>query len=510
MRQNRIMEAVYGHQIAAGKSHDYAKAFALKHHEGEVFARHFAVLRERRAAAKRAVDAEAMVPRKPKDFVVSRTLGEGSYSTVFMAREKSTGRDFAMKILDKNHIKKENKVKYVKTEKDVFNACNHPLIVRLFYTMQDAQKLYFVIEYCQNGELLDWIRKLGSFDEECARFYVGEIVLALEHMHAKGIIHRDLKPENILMSAEMHVKVTDFGTSKFLVQEEDDGRANSFVGTAQYVSPELLTDKVACKASDLWALGCILYQLLSGKPPFRGGNAHQTFQLIKALDYEFPPMFPEKGADLVRQLLVLNPAARLGADETGGYAALKAHPFFEGLDWDTLTQQQPPKLEAYLPAMSAEDKNIHETDAADEVLAGIEAAALLREAGVEPTTVPRKGDTEREKLLREQRETSPWQKFMGKEELIVKEGLVDKRRGLFAKRRMLLLTDKPRLVYIDAETMTVKGEIPWSSELHPQYRNMKTFFVHTPKRTYYLDDVERAALTWVDTIQQVVRMQRGK
>eukprot|EP00911_Craspedida_sp_UC1_P001786 UC1_evm1s1362 len=145
-----------------------------------------------------------MVPRKPKDFVVSRTLGEGSYSTVFMAREKSTGRDFAMKILDKNHIKKENKVKYVKTEKDVFNACNHPLIVRLFYTMQDAQKLYFVIEYCQNGELLDWIRKLGSFDEECARFYVGEIVLALEHMHAKGIIHRDLKPENILMSAEMH------------------------------------------------------------------------------------------------------------------------------------------------------------------------------------------------------------------------------------------------------------------------------------------------------------------
>ncbi|EXX77803.1 Pkh1p [Rhizophagus irregularis DAOM 197198w] len=113
-------------------------------------------------------------------------------------------------------------------------------------------------------------------------------------MHSQGVIHRDLKPENILLDEKMHVKVTDFGTAKILEQNaegEEDDRANSFVGTAEYVSPELLKEKAACKSSDFWALGCIIYQLIAGRPPFKGANEYRTFQKIVNLEYSFPDGF---------------------------------------------------------------------------------------------------------------------------------------------------------------------------------------------------------------------------
>jgi len=173
--------------------------------------------------------------RAPHDFDFFETIGEGSYSTVTHAREKSTGKEFAIKILNKKHIIKEKKVKYVNVEKAVLNIIhNHPLIVRLFYTFQDSYSLYFVLDLAKNGDLLGYIRKMGSFDLECTKFYVAEIVTALEYLHKKNIIHRDLKPENILITESMHIKLTDFGTAKIIEKEADNDRANSFVGTGNF------------------------------------------------------------------------------------------------------------------------------------------------------------------------------------------------------------------------------------------------------------------------------------
>lgn len=213
-------------------------------------------------------------PRKkrPEDFKFGKILGEGAFSTVVLAREQSTGKEYATKILEKRHIIKENKVPYVTRERDIMSRLDHPFFVKLYFTFQDEEKLYFGLSYAKNGELLKYIRKQGSFDENCTRFYSAEIVSALEYLHEIGIIHRDLKPENILLSEDMHIRITDFGTAKVLSSDNKKVRANSFVGTAQYVSPELLTDKSACKSSDLWALGCIIYQLVAGLPPFRAGN----------------------------------------------------------------------------------------------------------------------------------------------------------------------------------------------------------------------------------------------
>ena len=313
------------------------------------------------------------VKKGVRDFHFGRALGDGSYSTVLAATDRQNLQEFAIKVLDKGHIIKEKKVKYVNIEKDTLNRLkNHPGVIRLHYTFQDERSLYFVLDICTGGELLGVLKKLTTFDEECTRFYGAQILDTIDYMHSRGVIHRDLKPENVLLDDQMHVKVTDFGTAKILklpkpkqegangldmpttqdpLEGSDENRANSFVGTAEYVSPELLTEKNACKASDLWAFGCIIYQLLAGRPPFKANNEYQTFQKIVALDYQFPQGFPPLARDLVERLLVLDPARRLSIDH------IKNHEFFDGITWGRgLWKQKAPRLKSYIPHSSESAK----------------------------------------------------------------------------------------------------------------------------------------------------------
>ncbi|XP_077305228.1 3-phosphoinositide-dependent protein kinase 1 [Lithobates pipiens] len=471
-------------------------------------------------------------PRKkrPQDFKFGKILGEGSFSTVVLAKEVTTGREFAIKILQKRHIVKENKVPYVTRERDVMSRLDHPFFVKLYFTFQDVDKLYFGLSYAKNGELLKYIRKIGSFDETCTRFYTAEMVCALEYLHDKGIIHRDLKPENILLSEDMHIQITDFGTAKVLSSDTRQARANSFVGTAQYVSPELLTEKSACKSSDLWALGCIVYQLVAGLPPFRAGNEYLIFQKIIKLEYDFPEKFFPRAKDLVEKLLVQDPIKRLGCEELGGFGPLKAHSFFDGITWQDLHLQTPPKLTAYLPAMAEDDEEFYGNY--DDLLSqfgNMQVALSVSPQTLvtpEPIQPKRSGsnieqyihdidnnsfeldlqfsEEEKRLLLEKQAGGNQWHQFV-ENNLILKMGPVDKRKGLFARRRQLLLTEGPHLYYVDPVNKVLKGEIPWSQELRPEAKNFKTFFVHTPNRTYYLMDPSGNAHKWCKKIQEVWR-----
>lgn len=466
--------------------------------------------------------SQPLKKKRPEDFKFGKILGEGSFSTVYVVREISTGKEYAMKVLEKRHMIREKKVQYVSREKEVLSKLNHPFFVRLYFTFQDKEKLYFGLSYAKKGELLPYIIKLGSFDLNCTRFYSAEVVLALEHLHGLGIIHRDLKPENILLDADMHIKITDFGTAKILSGPDvnEKGR-NSFVGTAQYVSPELLTDKRANKSSDLWALGCIIYQLLSGLPPFRASNEYQIFKKIIALDFEFPTGFPEVPKGLVQSILVLDPTKRRGCEECGGFPSLKSHEFYEEIDWENLPTTKPPALLPYLPStctdreglrskfrVSLHDSDNEEFDEFDE--------KLLQRVGLSDDdsnsnarmNILNLTDSEREERLAKQEKESPWHQFV-ENNLILKTGVVDKRKGLFPRRRQLILTEGPRLYYVDAAAMVLKGEIPWTKDLRPEAKNFEVFFVHTPKRIYYLEDHTGYAMEWVKKIEEVHRAYFG-
>lgn len=295
------------------------------------------------------------VKKGVRDFTFGQILGEGSYSTVFMATDRQSLKEYAIKVLEKKHIIKEKKIKYVNIEKNTLNRLtDHPGIVRLYYTFQDETSLYYVLDLCKGGELLGVLKRTGTFDEECTRFYGAQILDAIEYMHSRGVIHRDLKPENVLLDDNMHVKITDFGTAKLLsdpsrplpeeASSSEESRAASFVGTAEYVSPELLTDKTAGKASDIWAYGCIIYQLLAGRPPFKAGTEYLTFQKIVGLEYDFPSGFPAAARDLVERCLVLDPQRRLTVEH------IKNHEFFDGQRFGkALWRMKAPRLRPYVP-----------------------------------------------------------------------------------------------------------------------------------------------------------------
>uniref|UniRef100_A0AAZ3RE54 3-phosphoinositide-dependent protein kinase 1 n=1 Tax=Oncorhynchus tshawytscha TaxID=74940 RepID=A0AAZ3RE54_ONCTS len=421
---------------------------------------------------------QAPQPRKkrPEDFKFGKILGEGSFSTVVLARERATAKEYAIKILEKRYIMKENKAQYVKRERDVMSNLDHPFFVKLYFTFQDDEKLYFGLSYAKNGELLKYIRKIGSFDETCTRFYSAEIVCALEYLHEKGIIHRDLKPENILLSEDMHIQITDFGTAK--------------------------------------------------------QNEYLIFQKIIKLEYEFPEKFFPKAKDLVEQLLSLDPSKRIGCEDMGGYEPLRGHPFFETISWGDLHVQTPPKLTPYLPAMSEDDEDCYGNY--DDLLSQFSSMQVAQSSSSHslstPETIPPApqrsssnieqyihdldnnsfeldllfSEEEKQLLLEKQTSRNPWHQFV-ENNLILKMGPVDKRKGLFARRRQLLLTEGPHLYYVDPVNKVLKGEIPWSPELRPEAKNFKTFFVHTPNRTYYLMDPSGNADKWCKKIQEVWR-----
>ncbi|KAG7881716.1 hypothetical protein KL905_000798 [Ogataea polymorpha] len=307
--------------------------------------------------------------RSAIDFQFGECIGEGSYSKVYRGVSIHNHRTYAIKILSKSHIHRENKRKYVNIEKDTLNILGkHPGIVTLYYTFQDEKSLYFVIDFAKNGELLSLIRKMGSLSETLSKYYFVQLIDAVEFIHSKGIIHRDLKPENVLLNHEWKLMITDFGAAKILSQEEmANGRSmqpideagremsnqtsnGSFVGTAEYVSPELLKYNICGFECDLWALGCILYQFIVGRPPFKGQTEYLTFEKIISLDYSFPKNYfvPPQVEQVIRSLLVVEPEKRCNIED------LKRQPWLENIDWnnkDFIWRTKVPKLEAYNPRL---------------------------------------------------------------------------------------------------------------------------------------------------------------
>ncbi|KAF8891705.1 kinase-like domain-containing protein [Infundibulicybe gibba] len=318
------------------------------------------------------------IPVTVEDFKFGATLGEGSYSIVKRGTYLRTGQQYAIKVLDKNHLMRKKKMQTALAEKNalVRLAAGHPGVVRLYFAFQDEWSLYFVIDLAKNGEMQSLLSRMGSLCTRSAQYYAAQIVDAIDYMHSRGVLHRDLKPENLLLDENFRIKITDFGTGKIL--ETGMERAETFVGTAQYVSPELLESNETSKSSDFWALGCIIYQMIAGRFAFQGLSEYLTWQKIKQLEYSFPEGFDEQAKDLVQKLLIRDPAERLGVGLPGSgkdMQALRSHPFFSSIKWDTLWTEPAPPLEPGLvkkehPLAQGYDQNWEDVGASWDDLVG--------------------------------------------------------------------------------------------------------------------------------------------
>jgi serine/threonine protein kinase len=274
------------------------------------------------------------------DFEPITCLGKGAFGTVLLVKQRGTGRLYAQKQFKKaSLVVHKRTVEQTKTERNILESVNrHPFVVKLFYAFQDHEKLYLILEYAQGGELFHHLAMERMFTEETASFYMAEIVLALEHLHKNlGVIYRDLKPENCLLDVEGHLLLTDFGLSKVAVDGEG---ANSFLGTVDYMAPEIVAGHEYGFAVDWWSLGALGHDLLTGSPPFAGANNKKIQEKILNGKLKLPFFLGPDAKDLLIRLLRKDPKKRLGSNMVKDIPIIKSHRFFKKIDWSKLKKRE--------------------------------------------------------------------------------------------------------------------------------------------------------------------------
>ncbi|RKP12206.1 kinase-like domain-containing protein, partial [Piptocephalis cylindrospora] len=323
----------------------------------------------------------------PGDFVKIRLLGKGDVGRVYLVRRKDTDRLYALKVLSKREVLKRNKIKRALAEQEILSKSNHPFIVTLYHSFQSEAYLYFCMEFCVGGEFFRALQATPGrcLPETAALFYAAEVTVALEYLHLCGFIYRDLKPENILLHETGHIMLTDFDLSKQAASKEGKPkvmdsasssssslassaandpvvdthsvvkhlRTNSFVGTEEYIAPEVINGAGHTAGVDWWTLGILIYEMMFATTPFKGPSRPQTFHAVLTKDVSFPsssssasslPPQPISSATkhLIRKLLVKDEYRRLGS--RAGAADIKSHPAFRETQWALLRHTQPPIL----------------------------------------------------------------------------------------------------------------------------------------------------------------------
>ncbi|GER47416.1 CsPK5 family protein [Striga asiatica] len=277
----------------------------------------------------------------PGDFEIMRVIGKGAFGKVFQVRMKGKSGIhgdgiFAMKVMRKDTIIKNNHVDYMRAERDILTKVVHPFIVQLRYSFQTKSKLYLILDFINGGHLFYHLYRQGIFSEDQARVYTAEIVSAVAHLHKNGIVHRDLKPENILMDDDGHVMLTDFGLAKEI---DESSRSNSLCGTTEYMAPEILQSKGHNKNADWWSVGILLYEMLNGQPPYTHANRKKLQDKIINEKLKLPPRLTGEAHSLLKGLLQKDPSKRLGSG-TKGADEIKSHKWFRTVNWKKLEARE--------------------------------------------------------------------------------------------------------------------------------------------------------------------------
>lgn len=279
-------------------------------------------------------------PLKPSDFEFLRVLGRGSFGKVFLARRYSTQKLFAVKVLDKKAVVRRNETQHIMAERNVLRRNqHHPFLVSLHSSFQTKEKLYFVLDYVNGGELFFHLQRERHFSEARARFYAAEMASALGYLHSAGVVYRDLKPENILLDHEGHLVLTDFGLCKEGLDDGENQTTATFCGTPEYLAPEVIRKEAYGRSVDWWCLGAVLYEMLYGLPPFYSRDTSVMYEAILHKPLHFREHIPvsQAGKDILRGLLQKDGRVRLGSGPSD-FDELRRHPFFaDHIDWEELT-----------------------------------------------------------------------------------------------------------------------------------------------------------------------------
>mmetsp|Transcript_105942 Transcript_105942/g.297893 ORF Transcript_105942/g.297893 Transcript_105942/m.297893 type:complete len:390 (+) Transcript_105942:30-1199(+) len=281
-------------------------------------------------------------------FELGCLLGKGSFSQVMYARDKCSGVEYGLKMFDKRAVRAAGYQGAVQAEKSILSILEHPGVVRLHFAFQDFSCLYLALEFVGGGELASQIQRQSLLPLESTQFYAAETVVVLEYLQAKRVAHRDIKPDNLLLTCDGHIKLVDFNAAVLVPSGEAAAPSMTFVGmTPQYSPPEVFLGTAQLGlafAVDLWALGCAIYEMLVGEPPFHAADEGDVARRVISNDYTFPDTFSHQAArDLIEQLLTSSPRERPGVGSES-LAQIKRHAFFGGIAsiFEDLSRRQPP------------------------------------------------------------------------------------------------------------------------------------------------------------------------
>ena len=460
---------------------------------------------------------------KSEDFEIISLSGKGAYGTVLKATLKSdpSNKLYAIKVMDIKALSRIKKLYQAYLECDILSQIDNPYIVDIIGSFIEHGKIYIVMEYLSKGDFSDFIRLNFPLKIINIKFYTAEIVNFLEYIQSKKIVHRDLKPENIMMNEKWHIQVIDFGTARILgkyfdkenmefkdddtfydISETDDLKGNkiaindddddfddeiqkkperrglTFVGTAEYVSPEVLGDKPAEFGADIWALGIMIYQMFYGKTPFKERTNYLIFRKIEQLKIDFDEddkiQIPEEAKDLISKILVKDPSKRLGAGPPGSdndISHLKSHPFFKGISWNNLYKLNVPNSENFDYLLKNQNNQTNDN-----------------------------------KKTKEENTNKNIENKNEEKEFVLKEGELDKKSPyLHYNKRKVILYSTPKIVYIDPSNNKVKGEIFLDKTVKVNHVNANIFDIISTKRSFRFKTTDGEALIWEKVISDAIK-----